>query len=239
MKNSTQPQLVKRINIPDDWYLKLKHYIESEEFTKIANYVSERRKHIDVFPHSNEIFRAFKLTSYKDLRVVIIGMDPYPTIYDAKPVACGLSFAPRDRNYVPPSLRKIYERIRDDFYKEEMTFPVDLDIEYWAKQGVLMLNAALTVEHGKPGSHMKIWANWTEEVIKTINEYNSGVIFCLWGKDAQAFKTKIGSHHIVLESEHPVAANYNGREWKCNHFKEINTHLFGVNGDSIEWIKTS
>jgi len=210
MTSTQSQQLAKRIDIPDDWYLKLRHYIESEEFTKLAKYVSERRKHIDVFPASSEIFRAFKLTPYGNLRVVIIGMDPYPTIYNEKPVACGLSFAPRDRNYVPPSLRKMYDRIKEDFYKEEMTFPVDLDIEYWAKQGVLMLNAALTVEHGKPGSHMKVWTNWTEEVIKAINEYSSGVIFCLWGKDAQAFKEKIGNHHIVLEAEHPVAAKYQG-----------------------------
>jgi len=229
--------LNKRINIPDDWYKKLQSYIESEHFTKVANYVKERRNHTEVYPPSKEIFRAFQLTPYSNIRVVIIGMDPYPSIYNEKPVACGLSFAPRDTNYVPPSLRKIYERLRDDFYKDEMTFPADLNIEYWAKQGVLMLNAALTVEHGKPGSHMKVWTNWTAEVIKAINNYSSGVIFCLWGKDAQAFKEEIGSHHIVLESEHPVAANYQGRQWDCDHFKKINAHLMGVNGDSIEWIK--
>jgi uracil-DNA glycosylase len=229
--------LTKKIDIPDSWYNKLKNYIDSEEFTKLAMYVKERRKHTEVYPPSKEIFRAFQLTPYNNVRVVIIGMDPYPSIYQEKPVACGLSFAPRNRNYIPPSLRKIYDRIKEDFYKDEMTFPVDLDIEYWAKQGVLMLNAALTVEHGKPGSHMKVWANWTKEVITALNEYSSGVVFCLWGKDAQAFKEQIGNHHIILESEHPVAANYQGREWNCNHFKQINTHLMGVNGDSIEWIK--
>lgn len=227
----------KIINIPDDWYNKLKHFIESEEMTKIASAVKERRKHTEVFPPSNEIFRAFQLTSYRDVRVVVIGMDPYPTLYQGKPVACGLSFAPRDRNYVPPSLRQIYKRIKEDFYKEDMLFDVDLDMEYWAKQGVLMLNAALTVEQGKPGSHMKLWKNWTQEVIFSLNEYSSGVVFCLWGKDAQAFESNIGSHHIVLKAEHPMAANYAGRAWECDHFKQINKHLMGVNGDFIEWIK--
>ncbi len=228
----------KRINIPTNWYKKLQPYIESEHFTKVANYIKERKKETQVYPPSSEIFRAFQLTSFSDLRVVVIGMDPYPTLYQEKPVACGLSFAPRNRNYVPPSLRKIYERIKEDCYQDELMFPVDLDIEYWAKQGVLMLNAALTVEQGKPGSHMKVWENWTKEVIKAINEYSHGVIFCLWGKDAQAFKEQISEHHIILESEHPVAANYQGRQWNCNHFKEINKHLMAVNGDYIEWIKT-
>jgi uracil-DNA glycosylase len=227
----------KRINVPNDWYAKLKHYIESEEFTKVASYVRERRKYSAVYPPSNEIFRAFQLTPYRDVRVVIIGMDPYPNEYREKPVACGLSFAPRDREYVPPSLKQIYNRIREDFYQDELTFPVDLDIEYWAKQGVLMLNAALTVEQGKPGSHMKLWENWTNEVIKSLDEYSSGVVFCLWGKDAQAFESKIGSHHLVLKAEHPVAASYQGRTWKCDHFEKINAHLMGVNAYSIDWIK--
>lgn len=227
----------KIINVPDDWYNKLKHYVESPSFKSVADFVRKRKESVQVFPPSNEIFRAFQLTPFRDIRVVIIGMDPYPTIYQEKPVACGLSFAPRDRNFVPPSLRKIYEKIKQDFYSEDMTFPVDLDIEYWAKQGVLMLNAALTVEQGKPGSHMKLWEDWTKEVIFAINEYSTGVIFCLWGKDAQAFQENIGSHHIVLKSEHPVAANYQGREWDCNHFKKINEHLMGVNGDYIDWIK--
>jgi len=229
--------LQKRIDIPNDWYAKLKHYIESEEFTKIAAYVKDRRTKTSVYPPSNEIFRAFQLTPYDNVRVVIIGMDPYPNLYADKPVACGLSFAPRIREYTPPSLKQIYERIKEDFYAEEMTFPVDLDIEYWAKQGILMLNAALTVEHTKPGSHMKVWANWTEEVIKALNEYSSGIVFCLWGKDAQSFETQIGKHHLVLKAEHPVAASYQGRKWQCDHFKKINTHLMGVNGDFINWIK--
>jgi uracil-DNA glycosylase len=230
--------LVKRIDIPDDWYKKLKHYIESEEFTKLGRYVASKRKETDVFPPSKEIFRAFQLTPYNNVNTVIIGMDPYPNLYKEKPVACGLSFAPRDRDYIPPSLRQIYNRIKEDFYSDEMTFPVDLNIEHWAKQGVLMLNAALTVEQGKPGSHMKVWENWTTEVINALNEYSTGVIFCLWGKDAQAFQSKIGSHHIVLTAEHPVAASYQGRQWSCNHFKQINTHLMGANGYNIEWIKT-
>jgi uracil-DNA glycosylase len=227
----------KRINIPNDWYNKLKHFIESEEMIKIASYVKERRQHTEVFPPNLEIFRAFELTPFRDVRVVIIGMDPYPGVYQNKPIACGLSFAPRNKHYVPPSLRKIYERIKNDYYAEDMVFDVDLDIEYWAKQGILMLNAALTVEQGKPGSHMKVWEEWTNEVIYALNEYASGVIFCLWGKDAQAFESKIGKHHIVLKAEHPVAANYSGREWNCDHFKQINKHLMGVNGDFIEWIK--
>jgi uracil-DNA glycosylase len=227
----------KRINIPDDWYLKLKDYIESEEFNTLATTIKNRRGYTQIFPHSNEIFRAFNMTPFSELRIVVMGMDPYPTLFDNKPSASGLSFAPRDRRYVPPSLRKIYERIKKDYYPNEMLEPKDLDLEHWAKQGILMLNAALTVEHGKPGSHMKLWEPWTEQVINTINEYSNGVIFCLWGKDAQAFESKIAKHHIVLKSEHPVAANYQQREWECTHFKQINKHLMEVNGDFIEWIK--
>lgn len=227
----------KIINIPDDWYNKLKHYIEAPEFKEVATKIKLRRKEVNVFPPSKEIFRAFQLTPYRDVRVVILGMDPYPNLYKGQPVACGLSFAPRDKNYVPPSLRQIYSRIKADFYSEDMTFDVDLDMEYWAQQGILMLNAALTVEEGNPGSHMKLWQSWTKEVIFALNEYSSGIIFCLWGKHAQAFESEISKHHIVLKAEHPQAANYAARQWECDHFKQINKHLMGVNGDSIEWIK--
>ena len=231
-------ELNKRINIPDDWYRRLKSYIESDHFSKVANHIKTKREEIEVFPPSKEIFRAFQLTPLSNVRVVVIGLDPYPTLYKNKPVACGLSFAPRDREYVPPSLRKIYDRVKEDFYDSELTFAVDLDIAYWAKQGILMLNAALTVEQGKPGSHMKVWELWTKEVIKTLNEYTTDIIFCLWGKDAQAFKTQIADHHIILESEHPVAANYQGRPWNCNHFIEVNKHLEKANLNTINWIKT-
>lgn len=229
--------LEKRIDIPNDWYRKLEHYITSDKFTRLAQFIRDRRKITQVYPPSNEIFRAFQLTPFGNVRAVIIGMDPYNNLFRDKPVACGLSFAPRIREYMPPSLRQIYNCIKAEFYAEEMTYDVDLDIEYWAHQGVLMLNAALTVEAGKAGSHIKAWSDWTSEVIKAINEYSTGVVFCLWGKDAQAFESQIGSHHIILKNEHPVAANYQGRKWECDHFRKINEHLMGANGETIEWIK--
>lgn len=228
----------KVINIPDNWYNKLKDYIESDKFRKIALTVRDRRQKTQVFPKSDEVFKAFQLTPFNNIRVVIIGMDPYPTEYKGEPVACGLAFAPRYSEFVPPSLKQIYYRLKQTLYSEELNFlETDMDLHKWAEQGVFLLNAALTVEKGKAGSHLLLWKDFTETVIKTISENSSGVIFCFWGKDAQQFAPLVNSnaHHKLLAS-HPVSAVYKGGNWDCDHFEEINRILQHNNGEKIKWL---
>jgi len=228
--------LNKRINIPDDWYHKLKHFIESDKFTELGKQVAHLRKTTTVYPPKEEVFKAFQLTPFQEVRVVILGQDPYPGVYKTEPVACGLAFAPRNTEFTTPSLRKIYNRIKEDFYMNELTFPVDLNLHKWAKQGVLLLNTALTVEAGKSGSHMNLWSEWTLEVLKAINEHNTGVIFCFWGSDAGKHAHIVGEHNLAFRAPHPMAAHYAGKEWDCDHFLKINDYLQKHNNYHIKWI---
>lgn len=227
----------KLINIPDDWYRHLQPVIESNYFKNLAGFIATRRKEVNIFPESSKVFRAFNETPFSKIRVVILGMDPYPNLYKGQPVACGLAFAPSNPEYTPPSLRMIYKNLKEGIYKDDMNFPEDLNFENWAKQGVLLLNAALTVEESRAGSHLSHWKPFTEAVLKAISENSSGVIFCFWGKDAQQFAPLISdqAHHKLL-APHPVSAVYKGGTWDCNHFEEINRILLHNNGDSIEWL---
>jgi uracil-DNA glycosylase len=227
----------KLINIPDDWYRHLQPTIESDYFKSLGAFIQQKRKEGEVFPESSNVFRAFNETPLGDVRVVVLGMDPYPNLYHGKPVACGLAFAPADKNYMPPSLRMIYGNLKETVYQDTYNFPEDLDIANWSKQGVFLLNAALTVEHGKAGSHLAQWKKFTEEVIQIISASCSGVIFCFWGKDAQKFSGLVNpKFHYILTAPHPVSAVYKGGKWECNHFQKINEILIGNNGDTIKWL---
>ena len=227
----------KLINIPDDWYVRLKPTIESPEFYQLAMWIAEERKTKKIFPLREVVFRAFQSTSYMKTRVTILGMDPYPTEYKGEPVACGLSFAPRNRDFVPPSLRMIYQAIKNTCYPDDLTFPLDLNIEKWAEQGILMLNSALTVESGNAGAHLKHWEFFTKAVFEALNEL-PGHIFVLWGKDAQKYKKYLNpDSQYILECNHPVSAVYSGGVWECDHFTEINRILQLYNGESINWLE--
>ena len=137
---------------------------------------------------------------------------------------------------MPPSLRMIYSAIKETCYPDDLTFPVDLNIEKWAEQGVLMLNTALTVEKGKAGSHLQQWDFFTKAVIKELSDV-PGQIFILWGAKAQAYKQYINvDAHYVLECSHPASAIYTGTNWECDHFVEVNNILELVNGETIEWL---
>lgn len=113
----------KLIDIPDDWYQHLKETIESPYFKSLGGFIAKERASKQIFPKRDEVFRAFNLTPFQKVRVVILGMDPYPNRHKGEPVACGLSFAPRHRDYVPPSLRIMYGRIKQDIYPDELSFP--------------------------------------------------------------------------------------------------------------------
>jgi uracil-DNA glycosylase len=225
--------MTKLLNIPDDWYSKLEPFLRTEEFLNIGKTIALKRQRLDIFPLREEVFRAFQKTPLKDVKCVILGQDPYPNLYKHEPVACGLSFCPRNSNYLPPSLRIIKEKINTSYESEE-----DIDIVSWAEQGVLMLNTALTVEHGRAGSHSKLWEPFTQEVFKVLNESSTGVIYLLWGKEAQVYEQFIGPNNYVLKAAHPVSAVYRGNVWDCNHFIETNEILnknFGKEAE-INWL---
>ena len=198
------------------WYRMLSPILLSTDFYKILDSLSREYKVNKglIFPEKNKVFNAFKLTNYDDLKVVILGQDPYPNNR-----ANGLAFSnDLSSNGLSPSLRKIKERVEYDFnYEGEFK----KDLIHWANQGIFLYNTALTVKKGEPGSHFKYWQWFTIEVLKRLSEYNSGLIFCLWGKNAQDYKQYINSNsHIILEAEHPSYAARKGRLWEFD-FKNL------------------
>ena len=179
-----------------------------------------------VYPSKTNVFRAFRETPWEDLRVVILGQDPY---HDGS--ATGLAFANAwDPNNlkISPSLKKI-----EDYHNSEdidhSLFVLDTSLESWTKQGVLLLNTALTVEKGLAGSHTKYWKKFTEGVLKTIAENRPDCIFMLWGGHAKAYKPLIKNCN-VLEFVHPAYASYKKIDWKCPNFNQANSILESANG---------
>lgn len=187
------------------------------------------QKEPEIFPKKLDLFKAFRLTPFEDVKVIIIGQDPY---HNGR--ATGLAFAnPIEFHNKPsPALRRIL--------KELPSLGSDCTLESWTKQGVLLLNTALTVERKNPGCHASIWSPFTAEVLRLMSENHSGLIFLLWGKHAQGLKKHINENlHYIIESEHPTAGVYSGNpQWDCNDcFIKTNTLLLGNNGVDamIQW----
>ena len=206
----------------------------STEADKIFGYLTAQTKQGKViYPAVNDVFAAFNECPYKDLRVVILGQDPYHN-----GSADGLAFSTR-RAKCPPSLENIFKEIEQEF-KTDLTykfFKGDYSLKYIANQGVLLLNTALTVEAEKPESHAAIWRNFTSYIINWINLYCPGVIFVLWGNHAKEYQHKINEKsHLILTSGHPSPLSANKGLWfGHNHFITINKELVKANGNQISW----
>lgn len=182
-----------------------------------------------VYPSKNQIFKAFSLTDWADLKVVILGQDPY----HGHQQAMGLSFSVNRGVRVPPSLRRIFKELEDDV---DVTVPMHGDLTGWAQQGVLLLNSILTVESGRAGSHRKIgWETFTDNIIKHISDKLDGIIFMLWGEYAKRKAVLIDTdRHHILTSVHPSPLA--GKAFLGNrHFSKAN-ELLRLSGRSpIEW----
>jgi uracil-DNA glycosylase len=134
-----------------------------------------------------------------------------------------------------PSLVQIYEAVERTCYKGLMLHK-EPNLEHWAKQGVLLLNTALTVEEGNPESHLALWKPFTKEVLKALSEYNTGIIYCLWGSKAQQYEKYINpKFNYILKAKHPSSATFMQNVWECNHFVEINKILKQNNNEEIIW----
>ena len=172
-----------------------------------------------IYPITHSIFRAFKEVPFEDVRVVILGMDPYHN-----GSATGIAFDNPRNGKISPSLRNIFKEIEEDTGKPSMGFDNSVSfLEHLPPQGVLLLNTALTVEQGKPESHLEVWREFTSEVINTLNKKDK-LVWLLWGKKAQRFKSKINAKHIIIESAHPSPFSY--RLFKgCKCFTQVNDKL--------------
>lgn len=218
------------VKIIDSWKEKLEKEFERDYFTKLIQFVREEYKTQSVYPPGKEIFRAFDCCLFEDVKVVIIGQDPYHGAGQAN----GLCFSVRDGIRQPPSLQNIFKEIRKDL---EKPIPASGDLERWALQGVLLLNATLTVRASSPGSHQnKGWETFTDAAIKIISEERTNVVFLLWGAYAQKKGEVIDrSKHLVLMSAHPSPFSAERGFFGCKHFSKANEYLRSKGLKEIDW----
>ena len=218
------------VNIGNEWDNLLKDEFDKEYYQKLRGFLAKEYKTKRVFPDMYDIFNALKFTSYSDVNVVIIGQDPY----HGEGQAHGLSFSVKRGVEPPPSLKNIFKELSDDL---GVAVPNHGDLTKWAKQGVLLLNAVLTVRMGEANSHKNMgWEKFTDRVIELLNQRETPVVFLLWGANARQKKSLITNPvHKILESVHPSPLSaYNGF-FGCKHFSEINGFLASVGRKTIDW----
>jgi uracil-DNA glycosylase len=219
------------VAIEESWKEQLKPEFEKPYFEDLIQFVKKEYKDHTVYPPGKLIFNAFNSCPFDACKVVILGQDPY----HGPGQAHGLCFSVNDGIPKPPSLINIFKEIKDDVGKP---IPESGNLERWAVQGVLLLNATLTVRAGAAGSHQKKgWETFTDAVVQKINEQKQGIVFLLWGKYAQEKGGIIDeSRHHVLKATHPspLASKWGG--WfGCGHFSKTNEYLQSQGKDPIEW----
>ncbi|MBE6156695.1 MAG: uracil-DNA glycosylase [Firmicutes bacterium] len=216
--------------IGNDWDNVLKVIEESAGFKKFLNIINEKYANSIVFPPKNYVFNALKLTSFKDTKVVIVGQDPYHGIGEAH----GLSFSVQKGIKIPPSLQNIYKELDSDLGIKPN---VDGDLTKWAKEGVLLLNAVLTVEKDKPASHRNLgWELLTDYIIKALNKKEEAIVFILWGNFAKDKKKYITNpNHLVITSPHPSPFSARNGFFGSKPFSKTNEFLVKNKIKPIDW----
>lgn len=206
--------------VGNKWDKILEEEYQKDYFKKIVLYINKAYKDRPIFPPKNYILRALSLTDYDDVKVVILGQDPYHGVGEAN----GLAFAVNNGVKLPPSLKNIYKELNSD-----LNIPISDkgDLTCWAKEGVLLLNSVLTVEKDKPASHKNLgWENFTDAIIKKVNEKNTPVVFILWGNFARNKKSLITNpNHLILEATHPSPFSCNYGFFGSKPFSKTNTFL--------------
>lgn len=218
------------VRIEQSWKEALRDEFEKPYFSELVSFLhQEKAAGKVIFPPGNRIFRAFDLTPVDKVKVVIIGQDPYHGYGQAM----GLSFSVPEGVPAPPSLKNIFTEIRTDL---DISMSGSPDLEPWARQGVLMLNAILTVRSGEPASHSRIgWQEFTDAVIRYISANCEGVVFMLWGNFARSKRELIDtSRHHVLEAAHPSPLA-RGAFFGCRHFSKANEILASEGKTPINW----
>ena len=218
------------VKIEQSWKDALAGEFEKPYFASLVRFLhKEKEEGRRIYPPGSQIFKAFELTPVGSVKVVILGQDPY----HGPGQAMGLSFSVPADMPAPPSLKNIFKEIHDDLGIQMSGYP---DLEKWARQGVLLLNAVLTVRAGSPASHSSIgWTEFTDAVIKYISDHCSGVVFLLWGNFARSKKALIDTtRHHVLEAAHPSPLA-RGAFFGCRHFSKTNEILIKEGKTPIDW----
>lgn len=220
----------KKPEIEESWGEALKDEFSAPYFKELKEFLSEEKKMYDIFPHGSHIFSAFNHTPLPRVKAVILGQDPY----HGKGQAHGLSFSVPDGVRLPPSLKNIFKELSEDL---NIKTPESGNLEKWAQQGVLLLNATLSVRNGDAGSHQgKGWERFTDQVIKTISDLRAGIVFMLWGKYAQAKTELIDTNkHFILTAPHPSPFSVYRGFFGCKHFSKANNILIDNGLEPIDW----
>ena len=216
--------------IGNSWDMILKEEYQKEYFLNLMNFVKKEYKEKVIYPKQNEVFNAFRYTSFDDVKVVILGQDPYHGPNQAE----GLSFSVSNDVLKPPSLKNIFKELESDL---GIPFPEYNSLKPWAKEGVLLLNAVLTVEEHKPASHAnKGWETFTDEIIKILNKKEEPVVFILWGNYAREKKAYITNPiHYVIESPHPSPFSARNGFFGSKPFSKTNEFLKSKGIKEINW----
>ncbi len=219
------------VNISESWKTVLKDEFEKDYFKNLAHFVKEEYTKYTCYPKGKEIFAAFDHCSFENVKVVIIGQDPYHGPNQAN----GLCFSVHDGITHPPSLINIFKELETDL---QLSIPKSGNLEKWADQGVLLINATLTVRAHEAASHQgKGWEQFTDAVIQKISEQKEHIVFLLWGGFAKKKGAKIdAAKHHILTSGHPSPLSANRGYWFDNkHFSKTNDYLKSINKSSIHW----
>lgn len=214
----------------NNWDIILNDVYHEPYFINIVKFVNQIYKEKTVFPPKTKILKALTTTDYNDVKVVILGQDPYHGVGEAN----GLAFSVSDGIKLPPSLRNIYKELHDD-----LGIPISNNgnLECWAKEGVLLLNAVLTVEKDKPASHKNVgWGTFTDTIIQKLNEKETPIVFILWGAFARSKKKYITNpKHLVIESPHPSPFSASYGFFGSKPFSRTNNFLIQNHIPPIDW----
>lgn len=218
------------MNIPASWQTRLAQEFEQDYMVSLTKFLLLERQHKVIYPEPEDCFTTLDKTSFENVKVVVLGQDPYHGVGQAH----GLSFSVKPGVKVPPSLVNIYKELENDLSIPPVNHGF---LNQWAEQGVLLLNSVLTVEAGKAGSHQKKgWETFTDKIIEVINQEHDGVVFLLWGAYAQKKGRYIDRQkHCVLESVHPSPLSAYRGFLGCGHFSKTNDYLLSRGKVPINW----
>ena len=222
---------MRQINIEESWKRRLTREFEEDYMQSLSQFLREQKlQKKTIYPPGNKIFNAFQLTKFEEVKVVILGQDPYHGIGQAH----GLSFSVEQGIKPPPSLKNIFKELEYDLGLKP---PVHGNLEKWAHQGVLLLNSILTVERGNPGSHAKKgWEIFTDQVLKTITLHRKNIVFILWGQKAQDKCHFIDANeNLVIKSSHPSPYSAHAGFLGSKPFSRANNYLQDQGIDPIDW----
>lgn len=215
--------------VSSDWTEKLEPVFSSDVFQTLMDFVAAERAEHTVFPPAEDVFTAFRETSFADSKVVILGQDPYHGAGQAH----GLSFSVKEGVKIPPSLRNIFKELVSDLEIDE---PQSGDLASWSQQGVLMLNTVLTVRESEANSHRKKgWEDFTDAVIRSYNDHPNSIVFILWGTPAQKKEKLIDARHLLIKSVHPSPLSAHRGFLGSKPFSRANELLENAGLLGIDW----